>query len=81
MHAVEPGLSAEDLLATVTLAPARALRQEGRLGCIAPGALADLIAIPWEDAVEKSASKAAAACVEFRRWISWIMVDGKILSP
>jgi cytosine/adenosine deaminase-related metal-dependent hydrolase len=81
LHAVEPGLSAEDLLATVTLAPARALRQEGRLGCIAPGALADLIAIPWEDALEKSASKAAAACVEFRRWIPWIMVDGKILSP
>ena len=75
----EPGLSPEDLLATVTLAPARALRQEGQLGCVSPGALADLIAIPLDGCAEKNARHAAEACVGYKGWIPWMMVNGKIL--
>ncbi len=74
LQALELGLSPEDLLHTITLAPARALRQEGQLGCIAPGALADLIAIPFTGDPEE----AAAACVAYPGVISWMMVDGKI---
>ncbi len=75
-----PGLSPEDLLATVTLAPARALRQEGQLGCLSLGALADLIAIPLEDSAGKNAQQAAEACVGYKGWIPWMMVNGKILT-
>jgi len=70
----EPALSAEDLLHTVTLAPARALGKAGELGCLEPGALADLIAIPCVGPVEQ----AAAECVAFTGFVPWMMVDGKI---
>ena len=79
LRAKEPGLAPEDLLSTVTLAPARALRQEGQLGCLAPGALADIIAIPLPEGAKKNHSSAAEACVEFKGWIPWMMVNGKIL--
>ncbi|HWL53441.1 MAG TPA: amidohydrolase family protein [Chthoniobacteraceae bacterium] len=42
-----PGLTSETLLRTVTVNPARALGQQGRLGVIAPGAFADLLALPY----------------------------------
>ena len=70
----EPGLSPEDLLHTVTLAPARALKKTDALGCIAPGALADLIAIPFAGPLED----AAAACVAHTGFVPWMMVDGKV---
>jgi cytosine/adenosine deaminase-related metal-dependent hydrolase len=69
----EPGLTPEDLLYTVTGAPARALRMAGELGCIRPGALADLIAIPFSGPPRK----AAEAVIAHRAWISWMMVHGK----
>ena len=55
-----------------TLAPARALGEEGRLGCIAPGALADLIAIP----VSGRPEEAAAACVAHTGRVPWMLLDG-----
>jgi cytosine/adenosine deaminase-related metal-dependent hydrolase len=71
------GLTPEDLLRTVTLAPARALGQQGLLGCIAPGAFADLIAIPFAG----TPAEAAAACVAHPGRVPWMMLDGKIISP
>ncbi len=70
----EPQLDAETLLATVTLAPARALKQEGILGCLAPGAAADMIAIPYEEGVSP-----AEQCLAHKGPISWMMVDGNVV--
>jgi cytosine/adenosine deaminase-related metal-dependent hydrolase len=70
-----PRLTADALLRTVTLAPARALGQEGLLGCIAPDALADLIAIPFRGPPEE----AAAACVAYAGRVPWMMLDGKVV--
>jgi cytosine/adenosine deaminase-related metal-dependent hydrolase len=75
LRSCEPGLTAEDLLHTVTLAPARALQKEGELGCLKAGALADMIAIPFQGAPEE----AAGACVSFTGIVPWMMVHGKVL--
>ena len=72
----QPRLAADALLRTVTLAPARALGQEGRLGCIARGAFADLIAIPYSG----TADGAAAACVAHPDRVPWMMLDGKVMA-
>lgn len=69
-----PGLSPRDLLHMVTLAPARALQRAGSLGCIEPGALADLITIPCKGALEAI----EAECVAYTGVIPWMMVDGNI---
>jgi cytosine/adenosine deaminase-related metal-dependent hydrolase len=71
-----PTLSAPDLLEMVTIRPARALKLERRLGKIAPGYLADAIAIPFKgrsDAVYE-------AILQTRGPIKWMMINGKILS-
>ena len=46
--ASQPDFSAAELLGMVTLNPAQALGLAGRLGCIRPGAWADLVAFPDE---------------------------------
>jgi cytosine/adenosine deaminase-related metal-dependent hydrolase len=74
LRRVEPWLSPEELLRMVTVNPARALRRRGQLGKIAPGAFADLIALPaagtlggvYEDIVNHDKS------------IPWMMIDGQI---
>lgn len=43
-----PELSPAELLDLITRHPAAALQQAGRLGCLAPGAQADLLAVPVE---------------------------------
>jgi cytosine/adenosine deaminase-related metal-dependent hydrolase len=73
----QPGLGADALLRTVTLAPAKALGQAGRLGCIARDAFADLIAIPYDGPPEG----AAAACVAHTAHVPWMMLDGKVTAP
>jgi cytosine/adenosine deaminase-related metal-dependent hydrolase len=74
----QPWMSPEALLHTLTLAPAKALGQEGQLGCIAPGAFADLIAIPFRGRPEE----AAAACIDHLGRVPWMMLDGKtVVSP
>jgi len=75
LQSCEPGLSAENLLHTITLAPARALQKEGELGCLEAGATADMIAIPFDGAPQQ----AADACVSFTGLVPWMMVDGKVL--
>ena len=69
-----PSLSSLDFLEMVTLNPARALEQESQLGRIAPGFLADAIAIPYSGKAEKVHD----AIVENRSSIEWMIVDGKL---
>jgi imidazolonepropionase-like amidohydrolase len=69
----EPWLSPEELLRTVTVNPARALRRHGRLGRIGPGALADLIALPLKGGVDSIYEQIIA----YRDPVPWMMIDGK----
>ena len=71
----EPWLTPEQLLRTVTVNPARALRRRGQLGQITPGALADLIAVP----VSGNFRTLHEEVVHHDRPISWTMIDGQIL--
>jgi cytosine/adenosine deaminase-related metal-dependent hydrolase len=70
----EPWISPGELLATVTVNPARALKKEAVLGKIAPGAHADLIALPFSAALETVHEE----IVNHRQPIDWMMVDGRI---
>ena len=76
LQAAEPWLHAKQILRTTTVNPARALRQEGRLGIIAPGAFADLIAVPASGNV----AAAHEEIVSFERPIPWSMIDGQTRS-
>jgi cytosine/adenosine deaminase-related metal-dependent hydrolase len=68
-------LGARDLLEMVTTRPARALKLQRDLGRIAPGYLADCIAISHKDA----AHDVFEAIVQNRRPIKWMMVNGQVL--
>lgn len=70
----EPSLDGDELLRTVTRNPARALRRETQLGKIAPGALADLIAVP----VPGNVRDVHEEIVHFEKPIPWVMIDGEI---
>jgi cytosine/adenosine deaminase-related metal-dependent hydrolase len=59
----------------VTVNPAQALRQENKLGRIAPGYLADAIAIPYSG----NAEMIHDTIVENRSSIEWMIVDGKLV--
>jgi aminodeoxyfutalosine deaminase len=74
-HRNYPSLSSLDLLKMVTVNPAQALQQENRLGRIAPGYLADAIAIPYSG----DAEMVHDAIVENRSSIEWMIVDGKLV--
>jgi hypothetical protein len=43
-----------------------------QLGCIRPGALADLIAIPFDGPIHR----ATEAVIAHSTWVSWMMVHG-----
>jgi cytosine/adenosine deaminase-related metal-dependent hydrolase len=70
----EPQLDPSEILKMATLNGAIALGIEA--GKIAPGALADLIALPHAD----NAREVHAAVIENREPVAWMMLDGKILS-
>lgn len=70
---IEASLPAEELLEMVTLAPARALQKQDKLGCIQPGALADMIAVPGSG----SPGEAAAEVINHRGPVTWMMVNGR----
>jgi cytosine/adenosine deaminase-related metal-dependent hydrolase len=74
-HRNYPSLSSLDLLKMVTVNPAQALRQENKLGRIAPGYLADAIAIPYSG----NAEMIHDTIVENRSSIEWMIVDGKLV--
>lgn len=69
-----PWLDAADIIAAATLNGARALGIAA--GKIAPGALADLIAIPHAG----SGGEVHAAVLAHRGPVGWMMINGKILS-
>jgi cytosine/adenosine deaminase-related metal-dependent hydrolase len=71
-----PQFTPLELLAMVTVNPARALGLEGRLGCVRAGAWADLAAFPT---VAKSLGNIYAEVVGCRSPVSWMMVHGKML--
>jgi aminodeoxyfutalosine deaminase len=73
---IYPTLSARDLLEMVTIRPARALKLERRLGKIAPGYLADAIAIPFKGRT----GNVCEAILQTKGPIKWMMINGKILS-
>jgi cytosine/adenosine deaminase-related metal-dependent hydrolase len=70
---VYPTLSARDLLEMVTIRPARALKLEHSLGRIAPGYLADAIAIPFSETIDD----VYEAIIEAKGPIKWMIIDGK----
>ncbi len=70
------GFAPAELLAMITLNPARALALGGRLGCVREGAWADLVGFPCEAA---SARNIYAAIVECRQPVSWMMINGKVV--
>lgn len=72
----EPWLGAAALLRMVTVNPAKALRRGDELGRIAPGALADLIALP----VSGNLATVHDEIVEHAEPIPWMMIDGKVLA-
>ena len=74
--AATPSLAPAELLETITRAPARALGLDGRLGCVRPGAFADLIALPCGDG---GAGKIHAEILACRQPTEWRMVNGQIL--
>lgn len=75
LRETQPWLRPEQILRTVTVNPARALRRRGQLGRIAPGALADLIALP----VSATFGNVHEEIIEHSAPVSWTMIDGQIL--
>jgi cytosine/adenosine deaminase-related metal-dependent hydrolase len=76
LRKTDPWLQPEQVLGMATVNPARALRRRGQLGQIIPGALADLIALPATGNLEHVHEE----IVEHAAPISWMMIDGQILS-
>jgi cytosine/adenosine deaminase-related metal-dependent hydrolase len=68
-------LTPAQLLDAVTRNPARALNREQRLGRIAPGALADLIAIPCTG----SLSTVCEEIICHTEPVPWMMIDGQVI--
>ncbi len=71
----EPSLTPDEILTMATLNGARALGFDG--GKIAPGAVADLIAVPCADNV----TDVQAAVLANRAPVRWMMLNGQILPP
>ncbi len=76
LRANEPWLTAEQLLRLVTVNAARALKRGRELGIIAPGTLADLIAIPTSGSVDTVHEE----IVSYAQPIPWMMIDGNVVS-
>jgi aminodeoxyfutalosine deaminase len=70
-----PSLTSLEVLEMATTRPARALKQEAALGKIAPGFLADSIAVPFEG----HTNDVFDAIIQNRGTIKWMMVNGKVL--
>ena len=76
MAAATPALDPAELLAMITLNPARALGLADRLGCLRPGAWADLTALPYPR-VEKRNIHAGLLATQTP--VVWSMVHGQPL--
>ena len=71
----EPWLPAEEILKTVTRNPAAAVGCHDSLGRISPGALADLICIPFANSFPAIYDD----IVQYRQPVKWAMVNGQLL--
>ena len=69
-----PWLTSEQLMKTVTVNPARAMKKTGELGAIVPGAHADLIAMPYAG----TSTDVYEAIISNQRPIKWMMLDGNV---
>ncbi len=77
-----PGLASETLLKTVTINPAKALRKSGELGELAPGACADLIALPLSASLAgnpRNPKELYDAIVANQSPVEWVMLNGEKL--
>ncbi len=72
---VYPGVDPADWLGTITLNPAQALGLTGKLGCLRPGAWADLIALPCGSG---DPGKIHAEVLDCRRPTVWRMINGQV---
>lgn len=68
------GVSPRETLEMATVNAAAALGQQAQLGCIRPGAFADLIALPV------STGNIFESIVAFEGAVSWMMVNGQIVA-
>lgn len=73
LQATEPALSSDAILRTTTTNAAAALGLAGQLGCISPGAHADLIALPFTGPIEEVGN----AIVAHHAPIDWMLVAGR----
>lgn len=73
-HRTQPHLSYKTLLEMVTLNAAKAVQQQDKLGCLQPGAWADLIAVPFQ-----FNQNPYEILVNFPQRIPFVMSSGKIL--
>jgi cytosine/adenosine deaminase-related metal-dependent hydrolase len=71
----DPGLAPREAIEMATLNGAAAIGRTNRLGCIRPGAAADLIALPI-----RSGTDVFQEIVAFEGAVSWVMVDGEFAS-
>jgi cytosine/adenosine deaminase-related metal-dependent hydrolase len=71
-----PDLSSERILRMATVNGARALRQEGALGKIRAGFLADLIALPIADA----GGDVFAEIISWADRVPWMMLAGRVIT-
>ena len=71
----EPWLSSEEILKTATRNPAAALGCGDSLGRISPGALADLICVPFANSLPAIYDE----IVQYRQPVKWAMVNGRVL--
>ena len=69
-----PHISPEEIIDMSTRRPARAIGMSGELGEIAPGAHADLIALPYAGKI----ANAFDALIEYSAPVSWVMVGGRL---
>ena len=73
LAAINPTLKPETILQMATVNGAIALGMKGKIGELAPGALADLIAIPYAG----KTAEAASAVVHHRGHVAASMIDGQ----
>jgi len=73
--------TAEEALRMATAVPARFLGQEGQLGVLRPGALADMIAVPTPGlrAGSCGTEEACASVVKHDGEVPWVMIGGHVV--
>lgn len=72
-----PGRPPGEILRLCTVAPAAALRFSGQIGCVAAGAMADLIAIHYEGSI----ARADEAVIAHEGPVAASMIDGRFVWP